>query len=192
MRSWFSRKGFTLVEVIIVIGITTVLAGLILTYTSDSRDQVAMYVEEAKLAQTISRAKALSITTFNQPGGRAEIPCGYGVFFNYDAQTYNLFSYKTPKCVFAQSLDLSEMEEGDCTIGVPACSISSAVLPRNVKLFFEGKEDSIDTVFFIPPDPKTWVWNKDAISTSTSGRVYLSTSKTNVSVYVGPGGQISF
>ena len=181
-----------MVEVIIVIGITTVLAGLILTYTSDSRDQVAMYVEEAKLAQTISRAKALSITTFNRPGGKDQIPCGYGVLFNYETQSYNLFSYKTPKCVFAQSLELSELEDGECADGAIACSISSAVMPRNVKMTFEGKEDPIDTVFFIPPDPKTWVWGKDAIATSTSGRVYLSTSKAGVSIYVGPGGQISF
>jgi type II secretory pathway pseudopilin PulG len=204
MRHWLfllrsrdhgARGAFTLVEILVVLGITAALAGLVLTYTSASRDQVAMYVEEAKLAQTVSRAKALAITTFDQPGGRNEIPCGYGVHFDYASQpqTYTLFSYKVQDCAIVNALDLSDLASGQCTSDSKACTIASAILPKNVALVASG-EDPIENVLFIPPDPKTWVWYQgaDATSTTGAGHIYLAAAKISVKVFVGQGGQITF
>ena len=170
------RAGFTLVEILIVIGITAVLSSMVLTYTSASRDQVALYVEQAKLAQTISRAKSLAITTYNDPNGEEDsIPCGYGVHFDYDAGEYLLFSYDAANCTITSTLDPQAM-----TV------ISTAELSIAMH-FSEDAEDPIQDILFIPPDPKTWIWQLSALTTSTSGRVYLETAKGAASVAVSQG-----
>ncbi len=182
-----SRAAFTLIEILIVVGITTVLASMILTYTSTSRDQVALYVEEAKLAQSISRAKSLAIATFNQP----EIPCGYGMHLDYDAQTYTIFSYSAPQCVIGNTLDLSGLDAEDCQAG-GACAITTEVLPPNVALT-DGGDNPIQDVLFIPPDPKTWIWRLDDLATTTSGNAYLRTpGGTQAVIGVSQAGQITF
>ncbi len=189
MNSLNSRKAFTLIEVIIVIGITAVLAGLILTYTSASRDQVALYVEEAKLAQTISRAKSLAITTFNRASEGEAVPCAYGVHVNYDEQSYEIFSYSAPKCEVTVQ-DLTDIGEGDCT-NQPACVFSKETLPANVKLTAMS-EDAIEDIVFIPPDPKTLIWKQGFETTSNQGSIGLSAGKAAVTIGVGEGGQITF
>lgn len=148
-----------------------------LTYTSTSRDQVALYVEEAKLAQNISRAKSLAIATFNRP----EVPCGYGVGIDYDAATYSLFSYNVADCSTITALNPGNKE-----------AVSSFDLPPNVRFATPGSE-SIEDVLFLPPEPRTWIWHAGAISTSTRGAIVLETAAgTTVTIEVGVGGQITF
>lgn len=172
-----SRRGFTLIEVLIVIAITSLLAGLMLTYTSTSRDQVALYVEEAKLAQNISRSKSLALATYNRP----EVPCGYGVGIDYDSSSYSLFAYRAEDCSEVDFLSAAGKEE-----------ISSFALPPNVRFAPPGAA-SIEDVMFLPPEPRTWIWHAGSLATSTGGEIVLMTpAGSTVTIKVGVGGQITF
>ena len=183
-RAW-SLTGFTLVEMLVVVGITSMLAGAILSYTATSRDRVALSVEEAKLAQTISRAKSLALTTY----ARDEIPCGYGVSLNYDANAYELFAYTPPlkedgtegRCGVILTLDDANKSERELFAFSP-----------NV-VFGEG-EERLEHVLFVPPRPSTWIWRLGDTTTSTSGRIYLTNRNDTapVAIEVGAGGQVSF
>jgi prepilin-type N-terminal cleavage/methylation domain-containing protein len=176
-----SRAAFTLVEVLVVIAITSLLAGLILSYSSTSRDRVALSVQQAKLSQTIAKAKALTISTYNQPA----VPCGYGVRFDYDgadANTYKLFSYDAPQCDNITVLDPAFETE-----------IVTETLPASLN--FEAPDsESITEILFLPPNPDTWIWLNDANGTSTNGRVPLTAKSGSFAVYVlvSSAGQISF
>src|SRR5438105_773284 len=64
-----SRSGFTLIELLVSMMITMLLSGFIITYTSGGRAQTTLYVEQAKLGQLVSRAKSLSISTYNKSDG---------------------------------------------------------------------------------------------------------------------------
>lgn len=161
-----------------VIAITALLAGLILTYSSQSRDQVALYVEQAKLAQTVARAKSLTISTYNLPA----VPCGYGVRIDHEQDSYQLFSYDAPDCGDIQSLSPQFMTE-----------VVSEQLPGNLE-FGEQDAESITDILFMPPAPSTWIWLSGGNATSTEGRVPL-TSKSgefSVEVLVSSAGQITF
>ena len=172
-----SRAGFTLIEILIVVGITAMLSGAVLTYTSTSRDRISLSVEEAKLAEVISRAKSLAITTY----AREDVPCGYGVSLDYEAHTYELFAFDAPSCRSITSLDEGEKSE-----------VEQFVLPPNVRLG-EG-EERLEHVLFIPPDPKTWIWRLEDAATSTTGSIYLTNlgGTSPFRIVVGQGGQISF
>ena len=173
-----NARGFTLIEVLIVIAITALLAGLILTYTSSSRDQVALYVEQARLAQTVAKAKSLTISTYNNP----TVPCGYGVSVDYANDTYLLFAYDAPSCASITFLNPDFQRE-----------LSTHRLPLNLQLP-EPDAESVSGVLFTPPDPKGWIWLEASRTTSTEGRIPLASRGGNLttSVSISSAGQISF
>lgn len=88
-----NNSGFTLVEILVVLAITAVLSGLAIVYSHVGQNQVALSVEESKVAQLILEAKELSIATYSTNVAT----CGYGVHFNYagTSSTYSLFEYNS-------------------------------------------------------------------------------------------------
>jgi prepilin-type N-terminal cleavage/methylation domain-containing protein len=183
-RAGRANRGFTLVEVLVVIAITALLAGLILTYSSQSRDQVALFVEQAKLAQTFARAKSLTVSIYTQ--NPADSPCGYGVSMDYADNTYTLFAYDPDEdvntCRNIQTLnDLFQTE------------IITERLPGNLVLA-EPDAESVGGLLFLPPNPETNIWIEGQNSTSTEGRVRLESrsGEDAVEVTVTSAGQITF
>ncbi len=179
------RSAFTLIEVLVVIAITSLLAGLILTYSSASRDRVALSVQQAKLAQTIAKAKALTVSTYNEPA----IPCGYGVHMDYAEGTYELFSYG----VIEGSGQPAECD--NITVLDPGLrtAVTTERLPSSLA-FEEPGSEAIEDILFLPPNPDTWIWLYGASGTSTEGRVPLMAKSGSFSVYVlvSSAGQITF
>lgn len=178
MRRTSRRKGFTLIETLIVIAITALLSSFVLTYTSTSREQVALYVEQSKISQTILRAKSLTLSTYNQPA----IPCGYGVRIDYDMGIYELFSYGAAPCSSVSVIDPNL-----------ATRVRESRLPPQVRLGV--KPESIEYVLFTPPDPKTSIWRRGAgAATSSDGIVFLqgTSGKSAVGIGVSFAGQVSF
>ncbi len=177
-----ARKGFTLVELLVTVGVTALLASYMILYGSVSRQQVSLSVETAKLAQVVSRAKSLSISTFNSENAL----CGYGVFFDYVDQKYYLRSYELkPDCESALRGDPVQL---GVTYTLEAYSLVPEVSIRN------ASSNSLTDVIFIPPDPKT-VTNIDGIvSSRASGAVYLRTADGQLQrvINVNSSGQITF
>lgn len=186
------RSAFTLVEVLVVIAITALLAGIILSYSSSSRDRVALSVEQAKLAQTIVKAKSLTVSTYNDP----IIPCGYGVHIDYETDSYQIFSYGIEEGSFepAQCDDMSELKP---TLKI---EVSNNKLPANLTFEDPGKPvpgsaDNIQDILFLPPNPETRIWlYDDSGATSTSGRVRVKAKSGTfaVEVLVSSAGQVTF
>ena len=125
-------RGFTLVEMMIVITISAVLMAMVIFYGRGGEKQIILLTEQAKLINTILRSKSLAIQTFNQP----RRPCGYGVHFVPNG--YILFK------------DLSE----DCSLSDkkysgPDEDVDNIILNKAVKFLPPPLLD----VLFIPPDP---------------------------------------
>ncbi len=94
------RKAFTLVEMLVVIGITTILAAMAIGYSHVGQNADALSVETAKVAEVILQARELALATYT--GGAGGAACAYGVQFHYGAGndgngTYSLFAYTPPK-----------------------------------------------------------------------------------------------
>lgn len=179
------RSAFTLIEVLVVIAITSLLAGLILSYSSTSRDRVALYVEQAKLSQTIAKAKSLTVSTYNDP----VIPCGYGVHMDYAEGTYSLFSYG----VAPGSNQPAECDNITTLDPGLRMDVVTERLPANL-VFEDPDGQAIEDILFLPPNPDTWIWLYGDTSTSTEGRVPVTSRSGSFSVYVlvSNAGQISF
>lgn len=189
-RSWFIRsngkpyEGFTLIELLVVLVVTTVLSAFLIIYNHTSRQQIALYVEEAKLVQVISRAKSLSLSTYRE--SLSEI-CGYGVHVDYGKMNYTLFSYTKPvavECEKITSID-SAAEKSLSVFSLGKDLVLMAVPPRN--------GIRIDDVIFIPPDPVTRISSGGSFIDGF-GNVALATQDGSAEavVTVSSAGQITF
>lgn len=186
----YMKKGFTLIEILVVIGITTILSGLLISYSSSSREQITVQIERAKLAQTILRAKSMAVSTFNQSGAQGGVPCGYGVHFDYNPNsptydTYNIFKYFVTPC----SDITNGISVNDSRAYVPLDTYS---LPQPMVKFGDTSQ-SPDFIFFMPPDPATTLWQNSAqMPPGVDGIINLVTNSQKSRITVNNSGQISF
>lgn len=189
-----SRFGFTLIEVLIVVAITSLLSGMVLTYSSKGRSQVALYVESAKLSQVILRAKSLAIATYGESG----TPCGYGVHIDYVSRSYSLFSYNP---AVSDPFACGKIDQGAIETGNPAFYVVKAgetyTLTQGLEYKSSVGDQSFSDILFIPPDPTTLIWRvggatpfPDAISSVTI--IVGADTASASSVRVSPSGQVAF
>jgi len=132
-------KGFTLLELMVVIGIMSVLSAVLLLYNRTGEKQIILSREQARLTSVLFQARSLSLNSFGAEirGGDVQI-CGYGVNFS-PPQTFTIFQ--------------------DRLAGGTNCAASN-------KIFDGGEEVSVQTldsaikitsnfsnILFMPPEP---------------------------------------
>ncbi len=135
-----NREGFTLIEILVVLGVMAIVSSSIISYSSSSRQQIALATETSKLTQLILRAKSLSISTYDAPAG----VCGYGIEFDYVNNLYRLSSYKLNNCDNPNAITSSDERE----VFRVANGVSlSAVVAGN----------QVGNIIYLPPDPVVYI-----------------------------------
>ncbi len=183
------RQGFTLIEILVVIAISAMLATIALGYSRTAQNEVALSVETAKMAQTILRAKDLALAAYaNVPG-----TCGYGVLLNPAANTYSLFAYTpggAPPCPGAPAAFPQP-----CGVVCSAVSQATWQTPLQNGVTMASRADSATVVVFYPPAPTTYISRDNgATFMNATSKIYLATAdgKASTTVAVNPAGQVSF
>jgi len=204
-RAREKKQGFTLIEVLIVIVISAILATVAITYNSVSRNQIALSVETAKVEETLLSAKNLAIASY--VGSPAT--CAYGVAFNVASNTYSVFAYQ-PVPYDPSTSTLPCPDPADVTaIGpdqITAYSPGTWEVPLANGVHFASSTngDALIIALFYPPGPATLLSTDGSVfadspasstflDPSTPTKVYLVTAdgKSSSTVLVNPGGQIS-
>lgn len=85
------RDAFTVLEMLVVLGISAFLSTIFVGYGANLKDQMAVFREEARLEQVLFKAKTFAIQAREVEGGAA---CGYGVNFDRNARTYQIYLKK--------------------------------------------------------------------------------------------------
>ncbi len=209
LRSRASRAAFTLVEMLVVIGISTLVSAAAIIYSNVGQNEVALTVETAKVAQLILQARELALNTYSGTSGA----CAYGIHFDLAAQTYSLFAYTpgTAHCpspaTVASTTIITSGPGGNMSPYAP----SSWQMPvaRGVEIASPGTLPTacstghagspvVGDILFYPPAPVTLIApanNGGAFSSPTpSSIICLETSDggNTAVITVNPEGQVSF
>lgn len=137
--SLLRQHGFTMVEILIVIGVLVVLSTLLLVYGRVGESQIVLFKEQAQLLSVIYRAKALSIETFSDPSP----PCGFGVHFDLPG------SYIIWADVPIPPLDCKDPNKSY----VEGVDKIHEHFKMDLRITFESLPPDI---LFTPPNPKVW------------------------------------
>lgn len=151
------KKGFTLVELLVVMGIILLLSAIILPNYLQRERLLALQRSAAKLAQDLRRAQELAMSAkefhYSIPEG------GYGIYFKISEPGYYilfadcngdlLYDGETPVC--------PDCSEAPCLEGVFAEKVGDNLeFERGTliqDLFPIDPLDSSLTIIFTPPDP---------------------------------------
>lgn len=201
MPRGFWNRGSSLVELSVVVMITIILSSIVFVGLGrTSRNYTALYVEQAKIAELILRAKSLAISTYNIP----PVPCGYGVRVDNPLnvnRSYALVIYDIPsddpRCVNIATLPIDAsrirvFQENGVDV--------SYKLPSGIVFGVSPSPDPIlRYVIFVPPDPNTYLYGfvLNSLPSQTGSRVVSLrvgsiTSPTRLNVAVSVAGQLTF
>ena len=157
-----STKGFTLFKILIVIGIISILSGMLLSYSKSGNRQILIASNQAKIESLISRAKYLSIQTFfNNPSiGDTETICAHGIRVDKSDETIGIFQIVKPKGTCSRTLGSYDI---DVTGGVEnlAGESNNINLSKSFGISINNASTSMKYVVFLPPDPLALVERLD-------------------------------
>ena len=184
------KKGFTLIEILVVVALSALFSAIALTYSGAARNEVALSVETSKIAQLILRAKDLTLATY------ASIPgtCGYGVYLNIPSDQYSLFAYTpagAPPCPGAP-VSLPPALRTPVTPG----ATWQIPLANGVAFVKPAPADEATIILFTPPAPQTYLSQDSggASFVNTTSKIHIETvdGKASTTITINPAGQISF
>jgi len=136
-------KGFTLLEVLIVIGFIGLMSALLLPNFTLGKQSLALNRSAAKLSQDLRRAQEMALSAKEVNGA---IPSGYGIFFDLDyPNQYFFFADMDGDDVWdeGETIETVVMENmvviNDLSLG---SSLSVVFSPPNPDVHFSSGENS--------------------------------------------------
>lgn len=87
-----SGKGFTLVEIIVVVAITVLLSSIAITYNRSGERQIVLFRDQALVVGLLNRAKSLAIQKYRDPDISGDYStCAFGLHFESGSRDFILF-----------------------------------------------------------------------------------------------------
>lgn len=180
------RRGMTLIELLVVIGIMATLTGVLVGFSRQSRDQILLNTEKAKIAQTIARTKSLTLAGYTKPVTLPP-PCAYGFGIDYPKSEYFIFEYSPVNCQ-----GISNLTSLDTNSNPPFKIFENFKLPTGVN--FAQSNDSLAYLIFIPPNLNSLLFKSPSEISSAPLEIHLETPDESLQrgIIVNPNGQLTF
>jgi Tfp pilus assembly protein FimT len=137
-----SANGFTVIEMLVVVGITIILSGMMLGFNRSSEKTVALVTERERVMSILGTARSLALQRKNPGIGFA---CGYGVKFSGNSiELFGIIRDATSKV--ADCVGLEAINE-DTTIETFALE-KKAIATGVTRIYFSSPY--LHTTFFTP------------------------------------------
>lgn len=178
------KEGFTLVEIIVVIGIIVILSGIFIGFSQKSRNQIMLNVEKSRITNLFGRAKSSALTGYTNPPSLPP-PCSYGVEFT--SSSYALFEYTPPAPQSCDDIEgITSLLQGGMRY------VEKTNFDSKIKIDATGA-DSLGYIIFIPPNLLTKLFDVNRNEMAAPAKIYLKTvdSPTTSEIIVSSLGQIN-
>ena len=158
-----TKKGFTLIEILIMLGIMSMLSGVMLVYSRSSEKLVVLAREQARIISLMARAKSFSLQTYID-GTSA---CGYGIHIDKGENAIIVFRDLDADCPESDNIYAADSDE----------SVEKFILSKDVRI----KSSDATDILFIPPDPQVVIDNNPV---NERVNIVLETSDGNSQVVI--------
>ncbi|MBN2854226.1 prepilin-type N-terminal cleavage/methylation domain-containing protein [Patescibacteria group bacterium] len=166
---------FTLVEMIVSLGIIMIISVIFIANYRSSNRRTDLIMTAQSLVADIHAAQNNSLGLVKYG---AEVPAGgWGINFNKTTNTYTVFAdLEAP--LESGHLIFDVNNEGNKALGARQVILNGEIEIEELRVF-SGTNGSIETtpnqanVTFLPPDPKTNIYNHDLLATGTALTVKL-------------------
>lgn len=169
------RKGYTLIELIVTLGIMTLFSSILISFNHTSRQQIALYTEKTSLAQTIFRAKSLSLGFY--VGSAASNYCGYGIHIDYLGNSYSVFKYRKGNISDCRSIVAINPDAEEI--------VSTSIVNSGVFVIKPDAGYWLEDVLFVPPEPTVLIGSGGMVVGNNSASVILRTVDGSLSDSIG-------
>jgi len=172
------RRGFSVIEMLVVMSIVAVLSSFLLVYNRTGELQIVLLREQAQLISTVIRAKGLALNTLIE-----DVPaCGYGVHITVSTgSTPSRYFIYRDKAINCRTSDRIYTEASDEIVAG-----TEVVLPRQVAFGDVGVRD----IMFVPPEPEAFLDGSQVLSEADIIMVSAD-GKTKATIIVNNAGQVS-
>lgn len=171
------NKGYTLIEILVVLGVTALLSGLLLIYSRQGEKVGEIMRVRAQVVSDVNRVKNLAITARTWQG---QLTCGYGIYFDTANNQYIIFADTSTDCELSSHLR-NQAQTADVEI---------IRTPQRFTLL----NTNVQEVFFMPPQPFVYFDGQAAEKQDEIEEVevvfnYLSDTDPAFKVYINSIGQ---
>jgi len=182
-----NNKGFTLVEMLIVISVVSVLSAGVIIFSGINRASIALLQEQYKVINELNQAKALTLQFFDRDVFDSSGDCGYGVHF--DTAKNSVLIYKNEKVTHSESCNSTSTHSFLYDASNEIRSKFELTSPVQMAL-----PDFTDIVF-VAPNAKAYMVNSSGslVLSPPSGyyQVILTAGENSRSIKINNYGQIS-
>jgi len=140
-------RGFTLIEMLVTLGIITMLSAMILAYSRQSESIANLIREGNRIVFEIQKAQSLSMLVLQEDSPNEKEVCGWGVYIDRDNIPIEKFILFADFCEEWPGGELKGNDEYDESEGE---KIEEIHLLRGIEIF----ETNINSIAFVPPEPK--------------------------------------
>ncbi|MCX8015826.1 MAG: prepilin-type N-terminal cleavage/methylation domain-containing protein [Patescibacteria group bacterium] len=171
------NRGYTLVEILVVLGVTALLSGLLFVYSRQGEKIGEIMRVRAQVVSDINRVKNLAITAATWQG---QLTCGYGIYFDIPNNQYIIFTDISADCKSSNHLRNQAQTQ----------DVERIKTPQRFTLV----NTNVQQVFFMPPQPFVFFDGQAAEKQSAIEEVeitfgYLSDIDPAFKVYINSIGQ---
>ena len=172
------RRGFSVIEMLVVMSILVVLTSLLILYNRTGELQIILLREQAHFISTVIHAKSLALNTLIE-----DTPaCGYGVHVEVSTSALRgrYFIYRD-KAINCRTSDRIYAAASDEIVGGTEVALPAHIVFHDI---------AVHDIMFVPPDPQVFLDGSQALS-EASVTLQSDDGKTNATIIINNAGQIS-
>lgn len=137
----FKNKGFTLIEMLVTLGIITTLSSMVLVYSRKSETVSNLIREGDRIVFELRRAQNQAMLMLQQDSDGKKV-CGWGIYIDKAGMPQDKFLLFADLCLPDQSKGNEKYDTGE--------KVEIISLLKGVEIF----ESNISSITFIPPEPR--------------------------------------
>ena len=168
-------------EILVVIGITSLLSGVLFIYNRTGEKQLALFREQAKIINVILKAKSLALNTYAKQGA----PCAYGFHIEKNISTneweFRIFRDLDASGSTAKCSDTAQ-NGGPDNVYTPLAQtpnpedLDPPIIEKLDKSLNFTEPLGLTDITFTPPDPKVTITPNPAPANEITLEIKISDS----------------